>query len=160
MNARARGFTLVESLIALLLLSIGLLGAGAMLLGALRAHADARLARIATCMVRDMADRIRANPRAGALYATYDGEDPDASCDSPTPCDPAQRARADLAQFTAAAHAAFPGTDTSARVEFEPATGPAAPDHYAITLEWSGPRDHEETRNVVTQFLLAQPVAG
>lgn len=156
MNPRARGFTLVESLLALLLLSLGLLGAGAMLLGALRAHADARLARIATQLVRDMAERIRANPRAGALYA--EGEGAPATCDAA--CDPAQRAASDIAHYTAAAHAAFPGAGTAAHIDFEPAIGPAAPDHYAISLQWHGPRDSEETRNVVTLILLAQPVAG
>ena len=67
MNTRAHGFTLVESLIALLLLSLGLLGAGVMLLESLRAHADALREVTATHLVRDMAERIRANARPRAL---------------------------------------------------------------------------------------------
>ena len=64
MNARARGFTLVESLIALVLLSLGLLGAAGMLLGSLRAMRTPCASHPPLHLVRDMADRIRANPRA------------------------------------------------------------------------------------------------
>jgi hypothetical protein len=52
----------------------------------------------------------------------------------------------------------FPGADTEPRVEFEPATGPAAPDRYAISLRWRGPRD--DAFEVVALTLLASPVAG
>ena len=41
MKRHCRGFTLVESLVALVLLSLGLLGALGMLLGSLRTQADA-----------------------------------------------------------------------------------------------------------------------
>ena len=159
MNARARGFTLVESLIALLLLSLGLLGAGVMLLEALRAHADAIREMAATRLVRDMAERIRANPRARASYDTRDGIT-DAGCDVSEPCPPEQRAGADLAYFTAAAGATFAGADTVFSIEFEPAIGTAAPDRYRISLRWRGPRDGEDVRHAVTLFLLAWPVAG
>ena len=54
----------------------------------------------------------------------------------------------------------FPGADTSARIEFEPAIGPAAPDRYRISLQWRGPRDNDEVRHAVTLILLARPVAG
>lgn len=160
MNARAHGFTLVESLIALLLLSLGLLGAGVMLLESLRAHADALREATATHLVRDMVERIRANPHARALYDTRAGLTGDATCDFTAACDPGQRAAADLAHYVAASGVTFPGADTSASVEFEPALGPAAPDRYRISLQWRGPRDHDEVRHAVTLILLARPVAG
>ena len=160
MNLRARGFTLVESLIALLLLSLGLLGAGVMLLESLRTHADALRESTATHLVRDMAERIRANPHARALYDTRAAIPGDAVCDFAAACDPGQRAATDLAHYATAASATFPGPDTSARIEFEPAIGPAAPDRYRISLQWRGPRDSDEVRHVVTLILLARPVAG
>ena len=107
-----------------------------------------------------MAERIRANPQARALYDTRAGIAGDAACDFAAACDPAQRAAADLAHYIATARAAFPGADTSARIEFEPAIGPAAPDRYRISLQWRGPRDHDEVRHAVTLILLARPVAG
>ncbi len=152
MNTRARGFTLVESLVALVLLSLGLLGAWSLLMSSLRGHAEARHRAAATNLVRDLADRIRANPAAGALYTARDQET--VSCDAPSPCDVAQRAAADLAQFTQAANSLLPGAATI--VEFEPAIGSAAADRYAITLRWRGLRDEES----VTLQMLAAPVAG
>lgn len=160
MTSRARGFTLVESLIALLLLSLGLLGASGMLLESLHAHAEARREATATGLVREMAERIRANPHARAHYHTRAGVTGEAACDFAAACDPAQRAASDLAHYISTVRASFPGSDTSARIEFEPAIGPAAPDRYRISLQWRGPRDHDELRHAVTLILLARPVAG
>ena len=160
MIRRAQGFTLVESLIALLLLSVGLLGAGMLLLNGLRSHAEALRHMAATNLIRDMADRIRANPRARLLYDTRHVAIEPGGCEPALPCEPAQRASFDLAHFIDTAHRLFPGIDTDARIEFEPAIGPAAPECYAITLRWRGPRDPEQTSNAVTLTLLAQPVAG
>ena len=160
MNTRVRGFTLVESLIALLLLSVGLLGAGVMLLESLRAHAEALRAATATRLVRDMAERIRANPTARAQYDTRAGIAGDAGCDFAATCDPGQRAANDRAHYVTTARATFPGPDTSARIEFEPAIGPVAPDRYRISLQWRGPRDNDEVRHAVTLILLTRPVAG
>jgi type IV pilus assembly protein PilV len=160
MTTHARGFTLVESLIALLLLSLGLLGAGVMLLESLRAHADALRDAAATHLVRDMAERIRANPHARALYDSRAEIVGDAECALMAACDPAQRAAADLAHYSTTSRVQFPGADTSAHIEFEPAIGPAAPDRYRISLQWRGPRDSDAVRHAVTLVLLARPVAG
>ena len=153
---RARGFTLVETLIALVLLSIGLLGAGGMLLGSLQSHAEALRDMAAAQLVQDIAQRIRANPQARDAYDSRDGVNVAASCLSP--CAASERAAADLAHFVAAAKAQLPGAETRAVVHFEPAIGPAAADRFAITLSWRGPRD-DDTR-VVALSLLAPPVAG
>jgi len=158
MNLHSHGFTLVETLIALALLSIGLLGAGGMLLGSLQSHAEARREMAAAQLVRDMADRIRANPRAGAAYDSREAAPLAAPCDLATPCAAPELAAADLAHFIGTAQALLPGAETRAWVQFEPAIGPAAADRFAITLSWRGPRD-DETR-VVALSLLAPPVAG
>jgi type IV pilin-like protein len=116
-------------------------------------HADAHRFAIATNLVRDMAERIRANPRAGALYTTSPGDVEHAGCNTPEPCDIAQRAAADVAEFFRAAQA-LPAGATA--IEYEPAIGPAAVDRYAITVRWRGMRDDD----VVTLHVLAPPVAG
>lgn len=152
------GFTLLESLIALVLLSMGLLGACAMLLGSLRTHADALREISAAQLLRDMAERIRANPRAGADYDTRETMPFAAPCSLAAPCAARALAAADIAHFIEAARALLPGTETGASIQFEPAIGPAAADRYAITLNWRGPHD-DETRVVATS-LLAPPVAG
>lgn len=128
-----RGFTLMESLIALLLLSVGLLGAGALLLAGLQAHGDALRRMAAMRLAQDMADRIRTNP---------------------------QWESQDLPLFQARASTLFPGVETPASIEFEPAIGPAAPDRYRIRLRWRAPRDDAGLYDTMTLHLLAQPVAG
>ncbi len=158
MNRRSHGFTLIEALVALVLLSIGLLGAGGMLLGSLRSHAGALHEMAAAQLLRDLADRIRANPRAGAAYDSREVAPLAAPCDLAAPCAASELAAADLAHFIDAAHNLLPGTQTRAVVQFEPAIGPAAADRFAITLSWRGPRDDEI--RVVTLSLLAPPVAG
>jgi len=156
MIRRAQGFTLVESLIALLLLSVGLLGAWALQLASLRAHADSMQQAAATELLRDMAERIRANPTAGARYDSLRGPALEAACAGATACSAEELAASDLAQFAIRAGALFPGSDTAATVEFEPATGPDAADHFTLSLRWRGARD----LNSVSLHQLAPPVAG
>jgi type IV pilus assembly protein PilV len=155
----SHGFTLIEALIALLILSLGLLGAFAMLLDGFRANADAMRLMAATRLVRDMADRIRANPRAQGLYDTRSAAVA-SDCESGTRCDLAQRAAADREHFGEAARGLFPGGNTAATIEFEPAIGTAAPDRYTIQLRWRGTRESAGTYDAVTLKLLAPPVAG
>jgi type IV pilus assembly protein PilV len=157
---RSRGFSLVESLVGLVLLSLGLLGAWGLLLSALRSHGDALYRTAATHLLRDMADRIRANPTARALYDTRGaGVAPPGDCPRDLPCDPAQLAAADLAHFASRARALFPVAGSSTRIEFEPAIGPAATDRYLLVVTWRSPRD-DDTGNALALELLAQPVAG
>jgi type IV pilus assembly protein PilV len=59
---RASGFTLLEVLIALVVLSIGLLGIAALQGVGLRSSQGAYLTSQASLLAYDMADRIRANP--------------------------------------------------------------------------------------------------
>jgi type IV pilus assembly protein PilV len=156
MSPRARGFTLIEALIALLVLSLGLLGAAAMLLDSLRAQGDSLRRVAATHLLRDMAERIRINSTAAARYATSRAAAAASACDVEG-CDVDQLAAADLAHFAAAAQTALPG-ESRASITFAPATGPAALDRFVISLRWQDPRaDGAET---VSLQMLAPPVAG
>jgi type IV pilus assembly protein PilV len=154
----ASGFTLLESLVALVLLSLGLLGALALLLQGTQDHADALRQATATQLVREMAERIRANPRASARYDTRTQAPRAAACDAAAPCTAEELAAADMDFLLATARASFPGDDTVVSIEFEPAIGNAAPARHAITLRWRGPRDRDG--NVVTLQVPASPVAG
>ncbi len=69
---RASGFTLIEILVALLVLAIGLLGIAAMQLRGLQYSHDAYLRSQISVLAYDMADRMRLNRTAAASYAgTY-----------------------------------------------------------------------------------------
>ncbi|HYJ98899.1 MAG TPA: type IV pilus modification protein PilV [Burkholderiaceae bacterium] len=155
---RARGFSMLEAMLALAVLSVGLLGAAAMLLDSLRTHAGALHRLGATHLARDMADRIRANPHAGVHYDTRSTAPSVVACDSG--CDPAQIAAADRARFATAARALFAHHEFTARVEFAPAIGPAAPDRYVISLHWRDARDADHYDAVALQVLAQLPVAG
>lgn len=150
---RARGFTLIETLIALAVLSVGLLGAAAMLLASLHVQADARREVAATNLLRDIADRIRINRAARAAYASSA-----ASEDCGENCDAAQLAAADRAFFTRAAQAQV-SDDATTAIEFEPAIGPTAPDRYILSLRFAA-ASAEGPRVISLQMLLRAPVAG
>lgn len=66
---RARGFTLFEVLIAVLVLSIGLLGIAGLQVASLNNTNNAYLKSLGTMLANDMADRIRSNPTAVAAGA-------------------------------------------------------------------------------------------
>lgn len=63
MRRREHGFTLVEVLIAALILGIGLLGVAGLQSVSLSMNQGAYLRSQATVLARDIADRMRANPR-------------------------------------------------------------------------------------------------
>jgi type IV pilus assembly protein PilV len=65
-----RGTTLVETLVALLVLSIGLLGVAALQVNALQTNQGAHIRSQASVLAYDLADRMRAN-RAVALAGGY-----------------------------------------------------------------------------------------
>ena len=67
----SQGFTLLEVLIALLVMSIGLLGIGKMMMMSARANDSAYMRSQATALAYTMLDAMRAN-RATALVQGYD----------------------------------------------------------------------------------------
>lgn len=91
------GFTLMEVLISIVVLSVGLLGiAGLQMQGTRHVH-DAQLHTLAVIQAQDMADRMRAN-----IAGTRDGEynsrtdTPGSSPDCSSECTPTQLADYDL----------------------------------------------------------------
>lgn len=71
MNNRNRGFTLIEVLVALLILSVGLLGIAGMQTLSLQMNVSARQSSQATFLAYDIIDRMRAN-KSAALNGDYD----------------------------------------------------------------------------------------
>jgi type IV pilus assembly protein PilV len=68
--SRHRGFTLVEVLVTLVILSVGLLGVAALHTASLRNNLDSALRSQASALASDIADRMRAN-RNVALSGAY-----------------------------------------------------------------------------------------
>ena len=66
---RVAGFTLIEVLISLIILSVGMLGIAGLYVHSMQAGRTSMLRHNAVTMAGDVADRIRANPIAGPAYA-------------------------------------------------------------------------------------------
>ena len=113
-----RGFTLVELLIALLVVSIGMLGIAALFAESLQAGRSAQLQTQAVSIAADLADRIRANHvLAGAYAGTGTGA----------------RAIADLAEWNALIATRLPGGLGEVRFL---SGAPATPSSYTIRVSW------------------------
>ena len=97
---RQQGVSLVESMIALLVISIGLLGIAALQITAMKQNSSALNHSQAVWVGYNMADRIRANV---AQFATYAGVDTNSTytqdCMS-GPCTNAQMVTSDAAEWS------------------------------------------------------------
>src|SRR5215469_4660080 len=99
------GFTLLEVLIALLVMSIGLLGIGKMMMLSARANDSAYMRSQATTLAYTMLDAMRANRQAAIVqgYDTALGVFPatPAGCGTTVaaPCNSSQQAQNDLSQW-------------------------------------------------------------
>lgn len=122
MKKRVKGFTLVEALIALLALSIGLLGVAALQMTGLKANLSAAWRTQATYLAYDILDRMRANRTQIASYATGFGP-------LPTPGGVAQ---SDLVAWRANIAAALPGGTGSVTVNGQNVT---------VQIQWADERD-------------------
>ena len=140
------GFTLVEVLIALVVMSIGMLGIAGMYVQSMQAGRTSMLHHHAVTMAGDVADRIRANPRAAAAYTAAAADN---NCiDGGINCTPAQMAANDILLWQAQAAETLPnGTVT---IVFNNAV---APPTYQITVAWEEPGEN-------LSYVITIPVFG
>ena len=136
MNKNIHGFTLVETMVALLVLSVGMIGIAALHGQALASSSTALNRSTAVNLAGDIADRIRVNRTA---RLAYQGAAADNNCDDPTggggvDCTPAQMAAHDLFIWQAQAAAGLPGGQGAINVD----TG-TNPPTYTVTLSWNEP---------------------
>ena len=72
---KQQGFSLIEVLIALIIMSVGMLGIAGLYVQSLQAGRTSMFRHQAVALAGDVADRIRANPTAGISYTDPDGAD-------------------------------------------------------------------------------------
>lgn len=130
------GFTLIETMVALLVISVGMIGVAALHGLALSASGEAIRRSIAVGLASDIADRIRVN--RGAQLA-YEGEATDNHCDDPTDnggidCSPAEMAAHDLFVWQTDVSQSLP--DGQGTIDVDDGTNPPI---YTVTVSWVEP---------------------
>ncbi|WP_020581532.1 type IV pilus modification protein PilV [Endozoicomonas elysicola] len=99
MYLRVKGFTLIEVLVAMLILSISLLGMAGLQIMSLQSSGSSLARSQATMMAYDLAERMRRNPDQTGFYITnLDQVITSPDCLS-TGCSPEELAREDIIQW-------------------------------------------------------------
>ena len=133
-SKRTQGFTLVEVLIALVIMSVGMLGIAGLYVHSMQAGRTSLFRHHAVTIVGDMADRIRANPTAGAVYAVPGGAD-NSCVAGGIDCTPAQMASNDIFLSNQQAADVLP----AGVIQIVFAAPAGVTPTYAITVQWSEP---------------------
>lgn len=148
-NRKVDGFSLVEVLVALVVVSVGMLGVAGLYVNGLQAGRIAMFSHQAVTLAGDVADRIRANPRAGAAY---EGNGPGVNHNCVAgglDCDEAEMAATDTFLWQQQAQDVLP--EGRVNVQFN---GGANPPEYTINVSWDAPGEERP------DFEITIPVRG
>ena len=128
-HAPQRGFSLTETLVSLIVISVGMIGIAAMYGQGLGASRTALYRSQAVNLAADMADRIRANRTA---TTAYEGAAADRNCDpgDNKDCSAAEMAAHDLWLWTSQVAAQLPAGAGSVSVDT------TTPPTYTISVTW------------------------
>lgn len=147
-SRRQRGFSLVEVLIALVIMSVGMLGIAGLYVQSMQAGRTSLFRHHAVTLAGDVADRIRANPTAGVAYAGNGGNN---NCDGATAnCDAATMAANDIFLWEAQADDTLPNGDVE--ITFDDTVTPPS---YTISVTWD-----EAGANTPPAYTVTIPVNG
>lgn len=132
-----QGFTLIEVLVALVVLAVGMLGLAVLLVQGLQGSRTALEHAQAVNLATDIAERMRSNRTAASAYDTTEGTpEPrlDADCEvAAGPCDPRAMAGHDLRLWLDDVAAALPEGRGAVEIEQQ------APDAHrgTVTIRWA-----------------------
>ena len=149
------GFSLVEVLIALVVMSVGMLGIAGLYVQSLQAGRTSMFRHHAVTLAGDVADRIRANPTAAAAYdhLAADNGVNNSCVTGGLDCTPAEMADNDIFLWQAQADDTLPGGDVA--VTFALGAG-VNPPTYQITISWTEPGQVPAPTYVITVPVLAR----
>ena len=146
---RTAGFTLIEVLVAMVVMAIGMLGIAGMYVHSLQAGRTSQLRTQAVNLASDVADRIRANPQGGIAYI---GGGANQTCDDATPCSALDLASYDIWLWNQQRDAAMPaGTAVTVRYDDTIAGQPPV---YTVRITWpeAGDNPFYEIQFGATEF--------
>ena len=148
---KQRAFSLVEVLIALIIMSVGMLGIAGLYVHSLQAGRTSLFRHHAIHLAGDVADRIRANPNGGIAYMHATGVNNDCVAAN-IDCDVVEMARNDVWLWKQQAGNTLPGSAPTGggdvAVNFDDTVVPPV---YTITVSWEEPGD-------TPQYQIAIPV--
>ena len=145
-NRKIRGFTLIEVLISLVIMSVGMLGIAGLYVHSMQAGRTSVLRHNAVTLAGDIADRIRANPRAGAAYGLAGANN---NCvDGGIDCTIGEMAANDIFLWQQQAWTTLPNGQVN--VVFD---NGVVPPTYQITITWTEPGE-------VLNYSITIPVLG
>jgi type IV pilus assembly protein PilV len=131
-SSHVSGFTMVEVLVALVVLSVGMLGISGLYVISMRSGTSAIYQTQATALANDLAERIRANRTAPISYR---GAAANNNCvNGGVNCTPQQLAADDLFVWNLQVINALPAGSWTVT-----GSGATAPFNYVITVNWSEP---------------------
>lgn len=143
--ARMSGFSMVEALVALVVLAVGMLGIASLYVITLRSSGSAMTRMQAVNLASDLGDRIRANRNAGSEYANAAPASDVPCVGASASCSPAEMAAHDLFVWQRQIDNTLPG-DPSGTVTV---VGAGAPRTYTITVTWTEPGQQEPLQYVM-----------
>ncbi|WP_394754831.1 type IV pilus modification protein PilV [Crenothrix sp.] len=143
-----KGFTLVEVLVATVIMAIGLLGLAAMQTIALKDNQDAFFYTQASSLAYEMSDRIKANAVAWQDAASIPADTPcDKSCDFAAPCSADEMATFDYCAWQSNVRSRIAGA--TATVAASPVLDPLSTvctdntgSRLCLTISWD--RNHQQ----------------
>ena len=148
-----KGFSLVEVLIALIIMSVGMLGIAGLYVQSMQAGRTSMLRHHAVNLASDIADRIRANPTAGASYIASDGADNNCVAQG-VDCSIAQMAAHDIFLWQDQAAEFLPAMADGSEQVIVAFDAAATPPTYTITVRWDEPTPD----NIPPSYSIEVPV--
>lgn len=130
---RQKGFTLLEALIAFMMLSIGMLGIASLQAVSLQAGKTSVYGSVAMMKVEELFESMRANP---TVLSTYAGSGTSNGCTGTNNCSEVELAQDDVYWWKQNLKAGLPGAATSV-VTVTPAVAPSKMATVKIDITWS-----------------------
>lgn len=159
-----RGFSLIEAIVAFLILSIGMLGIASLQMLSLKAGHTAELRTLAVIKAEEMFERVRNNPLAldpdNPVSASYDSDTADQGtfndCTGTTLCNYADMARDDIFHWKTDLQNSLPNNaGTTASIVVAPANAGNPTATVTITINWRERNQEAQSMDTMSYSVTA-----